>query len=274
MNEFIKNSLKVQNLYIDIEFVNQIIEELKVEIIGNKESFLKIYNKDIEKCEMNININNIIELLNLYKNSEISKQNKKTIDLVSYYGNPYITINLCMQSLISKKSIIAVIEDNMVGINTFIVKIFNVILERHKIIPLIKIYNMVKTEEIKQIQNYLSNVICVGNSQNYYNYKNNNIENLKYIPFKNMIIYCENEEYEKLQFELFKFGVSNKIEIEVCEDIEEFIETIDVDKTIENIVCLTNNKNTVKYIQEKIENKKIFINQNPFKDERFKIHIV
>ena len=162
----------------------------------------------------------------------------------------------------------------MVGINTFIVKIFNVILERHKIIPLIKIYNMVKTEEIKQIQNYLSNVICVGNSQNYYNYKNNNIENLKYIPFKNMIIYCENEEYEKLQFELFKFGVFNKIEIEVCEDIAEFIETIDVDKTIENIVCLTNNKNTVKYIQEKIENKKIFINQNPFKDERFKIHIV
>ena len=103
MNEFIKNSLKVQNLYIDIEFVNQIIEELIVEIIGNKESFLKIYNKDIQKCEMNININNIIELLNLYKNSEISKQNKKTIDLVSYYGNPYITINLCMQSLISKK---------------------------------------------------------------------------------------------------------------------------------------------------------------------------
>ena len=101
------------------------------------------------------------------------------------------------------------------------------------------------------------------------------IENLKFVPFKNMAIYTEDLKYEEIQHELYKYALTNGIEVEVYDDIEaeEFIECMELDNITENVVVLTEKENTKKIIQEQIKNKKIYVNKNPFKNENFKINL-
>jgi len=88
-----------------------------------------------------------------------------------------------------------------------------------------------------------------------------------------MTIYCEDSKYESIQYELYKYATTNGIEVEIYDDIElnEFIECMKLDETIENVVVFTQKEATKKVIEDKLKNKKIYINKNPFKNEKFKI---
>ena len=272
MIEFIKESSKIKELYIVTNTLNKIIEKFKKEILDNKETFLELVNMDKQKCNQIINIESIFSLLEEFKNETIVKRKEKEITLALYYGSPYITINLCMQSLIQKRIILVVVEDNMLAVNKFLISIFNNILEEYKICKMIKLYNLVKKEKIQEIEDYVDNIICIGNTNTYYKYKKSGIDKLQYIPFKNMAIFCDSDEYLELQAELYKFSTSIGIEVEVYEgDIHDFIECINLDDKLENIVAFTRKEKTIKLIESEIKNVNIYINKNPFKNEKFKI---
>ncbi len=273
MVNFIKENFNIKELYIDTNTFIEIIEIFKKELINNKDTFLSLSNIDIKNCSQITNLENILNLLEAYKNENIVKRNKKEITLVSYYGNPYITINLCMQSLLQKKLILATIEDNMIAINKLLIDIFNNILAEYKICKMINLFNLVKIEEIKEIQNQVNNIICVGNTNTYYKYKKNGIQKLKYIPFKNMAIYCDEEEYLELQSNLYRYAIVNGIEAEIYDDLEDFIECINIDDKLENIVVLTKSVEIIENIKNRIKRHKLYINSNPFKNEKFKLLI-
>ena len=276
MKEFIKQTKKIDNLYISNETLNKIIEIFKKEIINNRETFLEIYKIDIKNCIQTANLNTMLDLLELYKKEKIESLNEKKIIIASYYGNPYITLNLCMQALIKKSAVIALIEDSMLGINKMLISIFNNILENFKIDKMIEIYNLVNKAEIQAIQNDVDKIICIGNTNKYNNYKKCGIQNLEYIPFSNMAIFCEDENLLQLQLELYNYCVANGIEVEVYADVnfEEFAECVREDKRLKNIVVFTNNEKTVIEAKKQIENIKLFVNKNPYKNETFKIDIV
>lgn len=274
MINFIKESLKTNELYLDTNTLNKIIENFKKGIIKNKDIFLKVYSIDIKNCMQTANLNVILDLLESYKNQKIStKKEKKTI-IASYCGNPYITINLCIQSLLQKTLILAITEDSMFAINSLLIKIFNNILNKYNISKTIEIFNLVQQEEIKKIEKYASNIICIGNTNTYYKYKKNGIDKLNYIPFKNMAIYCDNTEYLGLQTELYKYAIANGIEVEIYQNnIEEFIECVNLDSTLENIVAFSKSENVLTQIKDKIKNGRLYLNRNPFKDENFSINL-
>lgn len=274
MINIIKENFKIKELYIDTNKFNEIAEMFKKELINNKDTFLRLSNIDIKNCNQITNLENILNLLESYKNQNIVKRNKKEITLVSYYGNPYITINLCMQSLLQKRFILATIEDNMISINKLLIDIFNSILTEYKICKMINLFNLVNIKEIEKIENHVNNIICIGNTNTYYKYEKNGIQKLKYIPFKNMAIYCDEEEYLELQSKLYRYAIANRIEVEIYEDdIEEFIECINMDDKLENVVILSKSEKTLKNIENKIKKCKVYINSNPFKNEKFKLLI-
>ena len=97
---------------------------------------------------------------------------------------------------------------------------------------------------------------------------------LKYVPFKNMAIYCDDKEFFEIQLELYKYLVKNGIEAEVYEELEEFIECTQNDYRLEFIVAFMKDKKTKEILEEKIEKEKLYINKNPFKDEIFKVNII
>lgn len=271
MIEFIKESSKMKELYIDAVTLNKIIENFKKEILDNKDTFLELANLDKQMCNQIINLNAILNLLEELKNESIVIRKEKEITLASYYGSPYITINLCMQSLIQRRIILVAVEDNMLAINKFLISIFNNILEEYKICKMINLYNLVKIEKIQEIEEYVNNIICIGNTNTYYKYKKKGIKNIEYIPFKNMAIFCEDDKFLEIQYELYKFASSIGIETEIYEDIEEFIECVNLDDKLENIVVFTKKQEIIELVESEIKNCKLYINKNPFKGEKFKL---
>ena len=138
MFEFLEYSNKVKELYIGKDTINNIIELYKKAIIENEEQINKIYNIDRKSFNMDFNIKKIIDLLETYKNKEPIQNVNKQVICVTYYSNPYITINLCIQALLKKTSIIALTEDGLVNTNMILIKIFNQVLKDFKICKMIR----------------------------------------------------------------------------------------------------------------------------------------
>lgn len=125
MKDFIKQNQEIKNLYITTETLNNIINSFKNELKKQEQVFYEMYKTDNKKCNQIIDFDKVLNLLEEYKNEKITERTEKEIVIVSYYGSPYITINLCMQALINKKAIIAIIEDKMLATNSLIISIFN-----------------------------------------------------------------------------------------------------------------------------------------------------
>ncbi len=270
MIDFIKKNSKISDLYISKDVLLKIIKDFKNELLENKETLLNMYEIDKGKTNNFTSIETIIEIIDSYKNKEITKD-KKEIIVASYYGNPYITVNLCMQSLTKKKCSLLIIEDNMLALNKLIIAIFNNILKNYKIFNLVTLYNSVKLEEIKKIENMVSYIVCIGNSNTYYKYCKKEIKNVNYIPFKNLAIYCDNKKFEELKYKLYSYAIKNSIEVEIYDDIDEFIECVNLDKTLENVLILTEKDEEILKAENRIKKYKLYINDNPFKNEKFLI---
>ena len=128
MINFIKQYSKIKELYINKNTFNIRLETVKKELINSKNTFLELAKMDMEKCNQFTNFENILFLLDTYKNENIVERKEKEVILATYYGSPYITINLCMQALLQKRLTIIAIEDSMLAINKLLIAIFNAVL--------------------------------------------------------------------------------------------------------------------------------------------------
>lgn len=276
MKDFIYNNIKNSELYVSTEIINSIIEALKKEILRNKETFLELQEIDSKHSAQVVNISTMLNILEAYKNKKTIEISEKEIILATYYGNPYITINLLMHSLYMKKAVIISIEDEMLGINKLLVNLFNSVLKNYKITEMVKLCNMLPEEEIIENQLNIRDIICIGNYETYKKLRRNNIENLRYMPFRNMVVFSEKDKYSELQYKLYQYATTNGIEIEVYDDIEvsEFIECMEMDNTIENVVVFTENDKTINDLRDNLKSVKLFINENPFKDEKFILDLI
>ena len=272
MLEFIKQNLQVNELYISKDTINKITDSFKTRILENKETFLELYKIDKEKTNLEISLPTIMNLLEAYKNEEI-EDNKKELIVAKYRGNPYITVNLCMQALIKKRGTIAITQETMLGINKLLITIFNNVLEEQKIVKMITLQSNKKLEEIKEIQYKVSSIICIGDTMSYYEYYKNDIKNLKYVPFKNIALYCEDEKMSGLKYEMYRYAMKNGIEIEIFDDIDEFIGCVNVNDELENVIVFSKKDEEIEQCKNGIKKYKLYINENPFKNENFKIKI-
>ena len=248
MIKFINKQKEIKQLYLNKETLNKIIEDYKREILSNKENFIELYKIDQEATDEVFNLNDVIKLLDLYKDEEIIKKEKEII-ISSFYGNPLITINLCMQSIIKNRGTILAIEDDMFAVNKMLVTLFNNVLSDYKIANIVELYNNLRIEDIKDEKEAADNinyVICIGNTNTYFKLYKEEIKNLKYIPFKNTSLYSKDKEFKDLKYELYKYTIQKGIEIEIYEDLDEFIACTNIDEEIENVVVFSNNKDEIK----------------------------
>lgn len=276
MEDFIYSNIKKPELYIGTESMKLIIEDLKNQILKNRQSFMELQKVDSKHCHQIVNIDTIIDIINTYKWQKSNENSNKEIILASYYGNPYITINLLIQSLYCKRAIILSIEDEMLGTNELLVTLFNNILEKYRISPMVELYNMVSRKKIVSVQEKLRDIICIGNSQAYYELKSMGIKKVKYIPFRNMVVFSEDDKYLGLQHKLYEYAITNGIDIEIYEDINilDFIKSIKIDETLESVVVFTENSDSIKILKENLKNIKLYINKNPFNDENFVLRLI
>ena len=272
MEEFLKNTSIEFNL--SKERYYKILTDIQMEIRDNLNTIKRLTKMDFEYNKKNINFTEIEQLIEQHKENEIINKDSLNRIIFSYYGDPYITISLCLKAIATQTKIVLAIEDMMLGFNTAIVKIISQVLADYRMPNLIYLKNFVKSEDIKKNDENIERIICIGNKNAYERFRSYGIKKIEYFAFNNIDLYCDSEEYDELKEKIYEYAYENNIEIEIYDNDIPLEEAIDeMNKYGERYMCvlLSNDKKHIYEFKEKIKAQKVFINQNPFKDEVFQI---
>ena len=185
--------------------------------------------------------------------------------VVSFYGNPYVALNMCIQAIIYQKQLLLETGEFMLSTNQFIVKMINQILEENHLPKLL--IHCIEILDKKAIIEKEIKTIIIGAIQKKAEY----LGKYKYVPYNEYILYCLDEDLEELNRSIYDYASDNFFEVEVLdeEDIEEAIRIINLKKDCIAVV-LTKDKNLQNVFKEKIKNK-LYINENPFSKEEMNI---
>ena len=257
----------------------KLLHEIKESLIKDKEFFEQATEIDFKKWKKKLDLDIFSKMIDEY--IEMEKNNHTAIIeegntqiekiVISYYGNPYVTWILCIQAIIYQKQLLLETGEFMLSTNTFIVNMVNQILKENHLPTLL--IDCIEIVDKKAIIEKEIKTIIIGATQNKAEYLGKYI----YIPYNNYIIYCADEELEKLSKSIYDYACNNFFETEVLfeedieEDIEEAIAIINLHKDCIAVI-LTKDTNLQKMFREKIENK-LYINENPFSKEEINLPV-
>lgn len=276
MEETLNNVLKKKstNISINKDRYKKILNDIILEIKDNKEEFKRVNDIDGNVYDTNIDIE---KLTNIIKDSQekelILEPNSKNI-LISYYGSPYITLELCIEGIKTNNKLILAIEDYMLGVNKLIVNIVQNILNDYRIENKIFIFNLLDKNAITQNNSDIDKIICVGNKNTFELYKKMQVNNLIYYPFNNIELYCDTDELEELQEMIYQYAEKNFIDLEIYDEFENINKAVEYLNKYGNKFCtvlLTKSKENEEIFRNNIISKYIFVNENPFGKYEFNI---
>lgn len=236
----------------------QIFLNIEKELEENKETINELLKIDCKYCKIKINLGMMKKTIDLLRNEQIDIQKQRKI-IVKYNGNPCLTLNLCILAIITKNIIVLDYQNNMKGINSFIVQTVNNLLKRYNTDKLIY--------QEKYNENNVDKIICIDDINQYNIYLQEKNAKAKFYSFNYIDFYSDCDEYEELEELIYKFAEENQIPIEIYSelDLEEAVQMIK-NGLGRNVIVLTKSNNTKNKFEENIENKKLYINKNPFKE--------
>ncbi len=247
--------------------VNSVIDLIK----DNQNILTKLEKEDQEICAIDFRVNQLIDRLQKYKNQTIKNKEAKKI-LISHYGNPYITAILCMEAIVNNWELIIAIEEVCYGLNTALVKMIKDCLKEYKIHRSILLKMNITASDIEKID--LEQVICLGNSNAYMNFRKIKNKKIQYIPFGDIALYYDTEEYEELIENIRNYAIQNLYEIEIFDETEELEDVMDMINhglTKYCAVILSKDKEKQEKFKHEISSQIVCVNENPFLKFEWKI---
>ena len=240
--------------------VNGVIDLIK----DNQDILVKLWKEDNEVCAFDFHVKQLIDGLLKYKNETIKNGNLKKVFLC-HYGNPYITAILCMEAIQNNWEFVIGIEEVCYGLNRAIVKMINDCLKEYKVHQSILLKMNVTAGDIEKMD--LEQVICFGNSNAYMNFRKVKNKKVDYIPFWDIAIYYDSEEYEELVEDVRNYAIRNLYEIEIFDETEELEDVIDgINHGLPNYCAVILSKDKEKQEKFKCEvcSEVVCVNENPF----------
>ena len=259
--------------HIDTNKKIKLLNEIKNVFIKDKQLLEEITNIDFKKWRKKIDLDKFIEIVDTYKqkvdrsktleNEQQTQYVEKMV--VSFYGNPYVALNMCIQAIIYQKQLLLETGEFMLSTNQFIVKMINQILEENHLPKLL--IHCIEILDKKSIIEKEIKTIIIGAIQKKAEY----LGKYKYVPYNEYILYCLDEELEELNRSIYDYASDNFFEVEVLdeEDIEEAIRIINLKKDCIAVV-LTKDKNLQNVFKKEIRNK-LYMNETPFSKEEMNI---
>ena len=241
--------------------INKIIYKIITKLQNNKQRLKKIENMDRKYNNISISIEELIKYIENHKNKKVETKNQKIIAI--YRGNPFITIDLCMQAILSNCRVTLITEDVMYGINTIITKIFQSESE------LIILKNCIQNSNIIEISSNMDRIIVIGDIGRYQILRKY-IKNIEFIPHNNIAIYLENEKFEDIAEMLCEYAEEYEDDIEVYTTN---IEDIAKDKFVDKVLLSTENKELIEKADKILKDKTIIINRNPLEKTENRYYI-
>ena len=149
---------------INEENIIKLLTNIQNQIKKKKEIIEQLQKIDNKYCKIKIDFEQLYEILDKFKNEKIETFQKPKI-LITYNGDPYITLNLSIIAIITQSIVVLDYNECMIGVNSIIIDIINDCLNNYETDKLIYSYN--KTEQIKNIDK----IICIDDINKYNLYK-------------------------------------------------------------------------------------------------------
>ena len=231
---------------------NAMLTKIEKEIKENAEEIENIKKLDLKYSKMKIEIKNFIEIVEHYKKGNIHEEENK-IRTVYCNGNPYIVINLAMIAITNNMNMQINIDNTMLGVNKFIIKIINNILKENKLNIKIELINETIITE---------NTIFIDRI-NDFNILKNKSQKIKFIPYQSIDVYLGNDEFEDLFEMIYDYAINSNIDIDIFDEGEGIENLFKYGKGRKKLILINEKDANEKYIGDNI-----YINENPFKEEK------
>lgn len=257
---------KKKNFKVSNDVFRKIIRDLKSEIKENKKEISKLNEIDYEYNKKIVYVDKIIESIDYFYEKEVCEKETKNL-LVAYYGDPCVTVQLCLSALSNCQMLNLVIDDMCLGVNKFIIELYKEILREYRIFDIISFNNYDNKESIEENVEIIDKMYCLGNKNIYTICRHIDGIDLEYIPFNVIDIYCEDESLYDLAREIFNCCYENGIESEIYEDIS-FDDTVEMLNNYGENYCsviLTRNLDYMRRFKNEVKSKYVFVNESPFK---------
>ena len=252
--------------------LNELIDDLKKSLIENSNLIMDANKEDVKINKKQTKVKKLIEILDKYRDSEC-ELNSDERKMIIYKGDPYLTLHICMQALTQRTKVLLLHEEFMVGVNKVLLSIFEKTLKNYHIENLINEVISYSIKDIELLKDSYDEVVVIGNTTMYQILEKQGYK-VKFFPYNNIALYCEEDELIKLQEAIYIYANENQFEIEILYDnsMKNVIERINSDK-FKNIAILLTKSNVNKNSFEKgIKDKDVYVNDNPFKEELGKIY--
>lgn len=244
------------------ELFQKIVEKYKKEILANKKMFDELKKEDEQYNKRKIAVEDFVEAVDIFKEVKTDVSGKNNI--VFYYGNPIVTIQVLLESIRRFNTVNLCIENQCFAINKLLVSLFEDILKDYKIKKCVS-FGTYKLKEVEEDLELFDTAIFIGN-RNLYNLLRDKTTNEKYIPFDCLDILVLSSKYEDFARDILAVAIENDIEAEIFEDMKKDV-AIDYLNQYGNkymILVLGTNQKDMKEIREKLQYTNILINENPF----------
>lgn len=250
---------------MDKNTFNRIIIKVKELLKFNDKLFQECISKEAEDGDT-IDSNDVYRIIDSYTyTSEFEDEGKKIG--ICYSGNYKITLTYILDSIIHSNNIWLSNTLNE-GFTTFIVSIFNTVLEELKTKTPIMGYNCAKNEIYEEKK--LDTIIYIGDIGNFETFRNKYKGKaiLKYDSFENikLLLDVSNIENKTIYSKIFAYCYYNNIHVEKYNSVNELLED---NLSTDYIVAYVNEENK-KYLKL-LKCKNIWINEFPYNDLNFYI---
>ena len=143
----------------------------------------------------------------------------------------------------------------------------------YKIYNLINFSNSTKIEDIERNIEKIDKVIFIDNINEFEYYKRKKINKIFYYPVFAMDVFCDDNNLEKLQETIYQYAQEIGVDIEIYSDFnkKEVVEIINKYSKFKNVLILTKLEETKKLFKNEIKNKRLYINENPFKNKEINL---
>ena len=255
--------------YIEFSYDNSIFDKIKDAFIANKNKLFQANKIDNSNHNYQFDLDRFLNIIDQYKeyDCDISMQGQ----IVVYTGNPELTIELLLQSLIKHKRVLLIYNGYMQSLNTTIFSIFNSVLNRYGINNLIYYISKYSSQLTYELNLLKEEIIVIGDSL-----MEQLLNNNKFYTYRNYVLYCDDDQFDKLKEYIFYYTSQAEYELEIIygDNIDDVIEEVNY-SVADIFILLTSNDQVKDKVKKEVKNKNIYINKNPFKetDNSIKVYI-
>ena len=273
----------MNNYFYKKEKVIELLNEIQNKLNEKSKILEKAFEADYKKWEVKIEVKQLIEIIENIKLQEyLPKFSKK--EIVDGFGkialvntsNPYMILNFILTCIYTNNKPCIILENKFLASNIAIIELVKKVFEDLEYDKgLIQYKEVLKKEEIIQVQDEFDLIYFAGNKEEYLNFIKRIHIDSKFENFGELYIYVDDKElFKNKLLEIDKLAYKNELKVYYYDtNLENSVALINRRNNINkvSIIFTTNTEKAYEFIKT-IKSERIYINEEPEVFEMYSIN--